>query len=228
MAEENATTTDTTTTDGKTGDSLTNLKSEMDRKFQNIAENLKTMTEELKSQLTSLKPVTAEPKVKTSPKPFREKFYEDEDAAVAELKEQTKNEIREELQLSNKQNQVLQSLYNDFPELADASNALTKRAVEIHKTLDKTEQMSPTSYRFAVLEAAAELDVIPVKKRKSNQDDFTGMGNDGAPSKKAAKKAADDLTMSFAEAMGLNTSDPKVAERLKKRSERKNWSTYSE
>lgn len=206
-----------------------NLKAELDRKLGGITEQLNAQTEALKAQIASLRP---------PPKPaptgsFKEQFYQDEDAAVANLASSIKDEIRGEIQMSNRQAEVLTSLYRDFPELSDQTHDLTQKAVQIHKGLSKNEQASPGSYRLAVLEAAAEIGLPPKAKRKAvseeseENDSFTlGGAPRGAASSKRKKGDLDPGTLQFAAQMGFDTSDEKVMERLKKAAARDTWNAY--
>ena len=210
-------------------DPFVNLKSEMDRKLGNMASQLTELTETLKTKFID-PPNPNRVDSNSKKQSFKEKFYNDEDAAVDELRSEIKQDIRQELGQERKQTSILSSLYSDYPELTDLQNPLTQRAIAIHKGYDKADQANPTSLRLAALEAAQELDILPVRKRKSNQDEWTGHSgtntNTSAPRQKRGEIPAE--TLGFAEAMGMNTKDPKVVEKLKERSKRQNWTRYSE
>lgn len=205
-------------------DPVKNLKSEMDRKFQNFQDQLKATLDEVKAVVI---PPAPRPE-KIEAQSFKDLFYQDEEAAATQLKEQTKKEIREELEGYNRQAQVLTSLHVDFPELGDKDHALTKRAVEIHKMLPPKEQLSPSSYRLAVLEAANELSVTPQSKRKkeADTDDYTGAASGGGGgAKRASANTLANETLVFAQAMGLNVDDKELVDRLKASSKRI-WTKY--
>lgn len=215
--------------ESKQEDPNKNLKSEMDRKFANVMEQLKSTTEALTAQIAGIAP-KKEAAAPQSSKSFKDKFYTDEDAAIAEFKEDTKKEILSEISMNNRQHQVLDSLYRDFPELADATHDLTRKAAEIHKALPDWEKRSPSSYRLAALEAAQALDILPSAKRKAAGDDegFTLSGGGSKNTRERKPKAGElaDNTLEFAKRMGLNTSDEKVVERLKKHAARESWTKY--
>ena len=221
MSENDVNSKDTSAPEVKGDDLIKNLKSEMDRKLTNFQETLRSTTEALTAKLETLAParVPAAPTKKS----FRDKFYEDEDAAVEDLKAEIRQEMMGTLDERSRHTETISRLYNEFPELADGEAPLTKEAVKIFKNLSKDEQKNPNAYRVAVLEAATELGVQPMKKRKPKEtDDFTGGSGQGGSSKRNA--VASD-TLEFARAMGLDVEDPKVVDRLKTHSKR-SYSTY--
>jgi hypothetical protein len=207
---------------------ITNLKAEMDRKFQNLQDTRKNTTELLKQQLTRANPP---PKVEVpTAKSFKEKFYEDEDAALFEVKETAKKEMRQEFEASQKrtqkQTQILNDLYMDYPEIGDKAHPLTKLAIEKYEAMDEDERANPLSYKVAVNDAARELDVVPAKKRgRSDVDDYSGGGNGGG-SKGGKEKSLPNEMLEFARRVGVDVDDPKVLERLKQRAARTNWLKY--
>ena len=132
---------------------------------------------------------------------------------------------------NNARQSQLAALVQNYPELQDANADLTKKAVEVYNRLSPEEKMSPNAYKFAVQDAAAELGVVAMSKRKqseSGEDDFTGnsdsyQGNSNRkPSRQKADKI-DDATLALAELMGRPIKDPKYLESLKKYTGRKNW-----
>ncbi len=198
------------------GELLKNLKSEMDRKLSNFQETLKSTTDALTAKLNEIT-VPKAPAHSAPSKSFRDKFYEDEDAAVNELKTEIRSEVMGTLEEREKHTNAINRLYGEYPELADSDADLTKEAVKIFKTLSKAEQANPNAYRVAVLEAATELGVQPLKKRKKeSSEDFTGGGGNGG----GKRNNVGTDTLEFARLMGLDTEDPKVVERLKNHTKR--------
>ena len=206
-----------------------------------VAAELKKTTEALSAQINQLKAefnrkisnvVPAAPAPKT--KRFEEEFYEDADRAVAGLKQETKRETVDEIvQVLDRRDQLRETqnkLFGEFPELQDASSPLYKKADEIYRSFGISEgQLDPRALRAAVNEAALDLGVAPKSKRQkeSSSDDFTGLGGGSAPKGgKQSKSKVTDGMLVWAQQMGLNTSDPKVIERLEQRAQRKNWMKY--
>lgn len=222
MSEAEMTKTTETKTDG--GADIAGLKSDMDKKLGDITETLKQTQAALAKALTPKEP----PQQPTGPKKtFRDKFYEDEDAAINDLRNEIRQEIRGEISYVQRQTGTLQELVSNYPELHDKNSTLTKRAVEIYDSLSPEEKSSPVAYKSAVYQAAAELDVVPVTKRKTNTDDFTGGSNRGGGGGNNKKEGdLDPRTLEFAARMGFNVNDPKVVESLKTRSKRTNWTDW--
>lgn len=202
----------------------TNLKAEMDRKIGNIEANLKKATDTLAQQLAAInqkfgvqQTVAAAAPVK---KTFRDAFYEDEDAAIATVKKETRDEVFAALNAQNRQNQILGQLYTAYPELADVNNDLTKKALEIHQALSEDERLSPLSYKVAVADAADQLGVLPMSKRKtdSNEDEDFVMGQGRTittPGKKPGKGELPPEMLEFATSLGLDVSDSKIVDSIK-------------
>jgi hypothetical protein len=129
-----------------------------------------------------------------------------------------------------KQNAMLGQLAADFPELTSTDSALTKRAVEIYNALPEDERTSPMAMKVAVKDAALELGLRPKSKRNASENTGDGLmptgGGSAVRKPQGGKAELDPVTEGFAAALGLNTSDAKVRERLKKRSERKTWNQF--
>lgn len=136
--------------------------------------------------------------------------------------------INSKLNAQNQTNAILGQLTNDYPELSNPNSELTKKAIEIYNGMSQSEKSSPTSYKVAVRDAAAEVGLLPKSKRKSSNDDFSMSGGSSGRSsgESSRKEELSESTLAFAEALGLNIKDKKVVERLKQRSERKDWGRY--
>jgi hypothetical protein len=100
---------------------------------------------------------------------------------------------------------------------------------------DQERNMS-SSYKTAVLAAAADQGVLPVNKRakktESESEDFTVSSSSGSESRrrereKRGEEQIDEKTLAFAELMGRPIDDPKYVERLKTAAKRRNWSKYN-
>lgn len=201
----------------------TNLKAEMDRKIGNLESSLKKSTDALAAQLQALnqkynvQPATIPQH--NAKKPFRERFYEDEDAAVAELTQDILKKVEDKNVSTARQNQILGQLYTAYPELADVNNDLTKRALEIYNALPKEDRTSPISYKVAVQDAAEELGVLPMTKRKNDESedaDFVmGGGQRQTLNKKKGTGELPAEMLEFAAHLGLDVSDEKVVNSIK-------------
>lgn len=206
-----------------------------------VAAELKKVTDTLTAQITQLKAEVnrkisnvAPPAPKPAPKRFSEEFYEDEDRAIANVMAKTEETTTQKvLQAIDRRDQLRETqnkLFDEFPELQDSSSPLYKKADEIYRSFGIPEgEFDPRALRASVNEAALDLGVVKKSKRQkdSSSDDFTGLGSGGTrPNPKAPKSKVTEGMLVWAQQMGLNTSDPKVIERLEQRAQRKNWLKY--
>ena len=159
-------------------------------------------------------------------------MYSDPTAYAKKIQEQTKAEIRAEQEAekarATRLNQTVTQLTQQYPELNDPNNQLTRKVYEIYNQLDASEQ-SPTAVKAAVLEAASELGVQPYSKRQKNDDSFSLGGNTGSQTKSSSKKEdadVSDTTLKWAELLGMDTSNKAIRERLKNSAKRQNWMKY--
>lgn len=218
----------------KGDDTFQNLKKEMDRKLSSQEAKLSELAEANKALLAKLSSMT-QPKPLMIEDDIEKAWYEDPKAAAAKIKEATKAEIIAEVnrnqELQARTSQTLQALVSDYPELNDPNNELTKKAVEIYNALPADERVSPSSYRLAVKEAASDLGVVPVKRRKSQEDDSFTMSPSSSAyatkqgTSKSRKGDVDPRTIAFAQLVGLDVNNEQVMENLKAKSKR-NWSKY--
>lgn len=206
---------------------LGNIKAEFNRKLSNLEASNAQLQQQLASMLQATKPAAT-----TTTAKLEDVWFDKPEQAAARIKAEAKDEMRAEIQAQNqaaaKTNATIGALMQDFPELNDANNELTRKAVEIYGSFSAEDKSSPVAYRAAVREAAMELGIKPASKRKTETDDETfSLGGNSAPAPKAAigKGKVDAATLEFARIMGLDTSNPKVKENLTKRAGR-NFGRY--
>jgi len=140
--------------------------------------------------------------------------------------------VNSRMQYQNEAQSVLAQLSSEYPELADANSELTKKAVEIYKSLPVNQQANPLAYKIAVRDAAADMGVLVKSKRQSasskSHDEFQASSSPGdrQSSRGAQSKEVDQKTLAFAELIGVNIKDKKVMERIQERAKRKNWGKW--
>jgi hypothetical protein len=123
-------------------------------------------------------------------------------------------------QVQHRTNTVMQELGAEYPELSDINSELTQKALSALKTLPENEQATTAGYRYAVKQAAEELNVKPKSKRPQVDEDFSGGYGSGALRRRApGNKLAPD-TEAFAQALGMDLEDPALKDRLIKRQQR--------
>lgn len=211
----------------KTADELKNIKSEFARKQDNTNKEL----ENIKNMLAGIAQQTQQAKAPAQKQEKPDPLL-DPEAYEQYITEKVSSRMDQSINQNNQRQAQLAALVQNYPELQDANADLTKKAVEVYNRLSPEEKMSPNAYKFAVQDAAAELGVVAVSKRKqseSSDDDFTGnsdsyQGNRSKPSSKQNKSdKIDEATLALAELMGRPIKDPKYLESLKKYTGRKNW-----
>lgn len=233
---------DETTSSGGTPvaeDPLKQVKSEFSRKTDNIATQLQAQQAKIDQIMNA---VIAQQQAMARPAQAQEKEIDpidDPKGFAKKIKEEAKREAMQEVQQYSQsqsqqnanQQQVLNALVQDYPELNDRSSDLFLKAQEIQATMSENERYSPTSIRAAVREAAGEVGLLPMKKRaKNDNDDFTissSKSGSGSSEKRRGKEAElAPETLAFAEAIGMNINDPKYLEKLKTAASRKSWGRF--
>lgn len=230
----------TSTTESTESSDLTNLKAEMDRKQGNteaqltelkttndqLLKQLQTITDNQQSQIT--KQVEAA-KSKDS-EDFSQLIYDNPQKYADIIQQRAEEKVMAKIAQSNaaqqKQTNVLSQLVSDYPELSDANNNLTKRAVELHGTMPEDERNHPLSYKVAVKDAAAEQGIKPRSQRTPTENDSFTLSSDSGTKTRQSGGMTDEGIFKVAEAFGMDINNEDVKARLKKRAERTNWNKY--
>lgn len=223
-------------------DPVKNLKSEFDRKLGNQEQKLSQLEENSKKVLDQLNNLAisyqqqqeaAKPKAATTDDEGLEdlmysdpKKYNDiiTQRAIAEAEKRMEQKIAQQQQAQVKQNETINALVKEYPELSNPNAELTMKAIEFYNNLPEAEKSSSLSYKVAVRDAAVELGIKPFSKRnqdQSNDDDsFTLQGGSkGISGSKDRKNTISSKTADFAAIMGVDLKDEKVKERIESYSE---------
>jgi hypothetical protein len=221
MSDENTQGTDTPV------DPLVNLKAELNRKVSNTESKLEQFQKTQEALLAKLSELTAP---KAAPKAEKEEsladlVYTDPEKYAAIIEERAEKKIlgqisRQQAQMAKTQS-VLSELQAEFPELSSQDHELTKKAVEVYNSLPDDEKSSSLAYKVAVKQAALDLGYKPKSKRPVDDEPSFGPSSGSRPRRNKLDSATEQLASMF----GLNTSDPKVKERLVKASNRE-WNKY--
>lgn len=229
-------------------DAIKNMKSEFDRKLQNMQDNtnkLLTQNTELNSKLETLLTSVETPKKAapltedledlqyTDPEKYNRIKKEELDAAIDN---KINTRITETNTTRDKKQQVLAQLSVDYPEINNANSDLYKKAIEVGKQYDAEFVQSPEGIRLAVTQAAADIGMLPVSKRSKiegdediNMSEFIGGGSGDSGDRnpdRNKKSRLDPKSIEVARLMGLDVNDKKVIESLEKRSNRKSWTRW--
>lgn len=208
-------------------DPLVNLKAELNRKLSNSEQKMVEFAKTQEALLSKLNEMT-QPKAAPAAKAeesLSDIMYSDPDKYAALIEERAEKRImgqisRQQAQVAKTQS-VLSELQSEFPELASADHELTKKAVEVYNSLPEDERSSSLAYKVSVKQAALDLGYKPKSKRPADEEPSIGSG--GRVPRKSNK--LDSSTEQLASMFGLNTSDPKVKERLIKSANRE-WTKF--
>jgi hypothetical protein len=193
-----------------TEDRFKNYQSEMERKLANQNAQIQALLSSINQPKQSV-----EPGKKVS-------VFDDENEYARQIEERAAAKIEAKLAAERahqqKNQQIINSIVMEYPEANDLSSPLYNKAQEVYASLSDEEKLLPISMKMAVTSAAAELGIKP-KSKRSNQSpsDSFSMGSSPKSSGSQKKSDLDANTEAFAQLMGLNTSDPKVRDRLKAR-----------
>lgn len=215
------------------GRSAESIAAEMHRKTDKLAQENAKLSQQLERVMEMLnkQPVAQSAQGEDD---LEALVYKDPKAYARKIREQAAQDaqqvVNRSLQQQSQTNAVLSQLTSEYPELADGSSELTKATIEIYKGMSADERSSPSAYKIAVRDAAAELGVLPKNKRRvQNNEDFSLSGNNGASQKQASRSAqseVDPKTEAFAKLLGLDTTNKDTMKRLQNRSQRKNWTKW--
>jgi hypothetical protein len=164
--------------------------------------------------------------------------------AVNKIKKQVREEVLSSVQSTNVARDTFQTkfveLQAEFPEIGKAGSELHKRAKEI-LAASGSQQYDAGALENAVLRAASEKGVLPLKHRKQemvedddNEQEYVGGSSGGREAggrsggRRSRSDKIDPRTLAFAEMIGMDVKDPKVVERLTKRQNERQgtWNKY--
>lgn len=221
-------------------DKLGNFKKEVDRKMGNMEGAMKDLTStsaELLKQLQAMKSAPAQAPAAQAPAQQESmeelmisNYPEYERRLKAQINEERDQEAAKRNAAIAQRNQVLTAAIQDYPELNDPTHNLTKEATKYIQSLPPEQQNDPRVYQAAIYQTAANLGIVPVAHRKkgSPEEDFQfgGKRTREPTSADLSKQKLPPDVEANARAFGLDLSDKKVVESLKRRAQRKDWMKY--
>lgn len=209
-------------------DPLKNIKAEMDRKLGNVTEQLRLQSEMLERTLQQMQAAknTAPAAPVEEPDPIID---------AAGYKEHIKREVLGEVERRNSLSQATQSeimrLQAMYPEFGENNSEAAKVALQKFQALDPALKGTPAGAKLVMMEAAAELGLVPASRRRrsESEDDYTvgGSPSQAAPQRsKQSSKKVDDLTLAFASKIGINVNDQNTRKELEKYAQRDRWGKW--
>lgn len=217
-------------------DLMKNMKAEFDRKLSDMNATLQRTMEEQKQLLSSL----AAPKQDVVDEDIEDVWFKDPKKAMSIVEKRVEEKFNRKLESEKSANSakqaVITELVSNYPELNDNNNEMTKRVYELLGSVP-SGGFDPRDLKMAALQAAQELDIKPVTKRvkKAKEQDVDEEDYFDVPTRRGRSRDVESeggegklnkVTETWAQLLGLNTSDPKVKANLIKNSKR-NWTKFS-
>lgn len=222
------------------GDPLVNLKSEFARKLANLEESARRDKESVEAKLEQILTtvVSSKPTAPVQSPNIKELLYEDPDRAIAMVEERVA--ARADAKIAQQQ-EIQSTVYNiqtQYPEFMSADSEAIRLATKKAERLPNALKGTAQGMKLVMLEAAAELGLVPVSKRavaptKSNEDfaisgSSSPTGNSGGSRKPSSKdKDVSPDTLEIARLLDPDfDKNPKRQESLKKVNQRQKWNKY--
>lgn len=234
MADANENAADSSADESTTQDPIKNVKAEMDRKLQNISDQIRAQNEAMMQQMQAMAQA-AQPKASTQKVDLSELAYTDPEAYAEQIAQRVSSRVDQNLKQNSAVQSTLQEMMTEYPELNDTKSEMYAKAMSAYSKLSETEKQSPMGYRLAIREAAADVGLVPVsKRRKTDNDDFAfggnvngnGEGDSRRDNRKQKEGEIDQLTLEWSRLLGRDPEDKKVKDGLKKANSRKDYKRY--
>jgi hypothetical protein len=242
MSEENSNVTSNTESDQKAPETsenqseelIKNFKSEMSRKFGNYEKRVDELSKVNQALLEKLDTIAVKPNNSNDSDDIADLWYDNPAEAAKRIKNEALDEARKEQQKIQQsqaeQQQIINKLVSDFPELNNQNSELYQEVQELYSNLSETDRFDPRAWKTVVLEAASSKGVKPMSKRsKEDNEDFSLSSSNTTANSKRSKRNSDELdpkTELTAQLMGMDTNDPEVRKALIERTKRTNWTKY--
>lgn len=210
---------------------IENLKSEFDRKLNNLQETIREQTEALKAQNQYISEQLQQTR---QPAPVADEevdYFDNPDKFIEQkLNKKLQNFEQNITQKQAQQTELVNTmsrLQNDFPELKNPQSDFYKTADRLLSAYPKEQQSNPTIIKAAIYEAAVQSGVNPVSKRQTKtQQEYTFSGSksgDDAPDDSGElPKEVEHWRRVF---QNYLPKDKGVKKRIKQHSERP-WNRY--
>lgn len=217
-------------------DPIKNVKAEFDRKLDNVIKQQNEQLQAILAQVTETMRPQQQQQVQPQ-KSMKELIYEDADAAAALITQQAvaaaSRVVDQRVEQSQRATQTVNEVIAVYPEFGQANSEAAALAIKKMSQLPKDQQGNALATKTVMYEAAAELGLVPAKARKQSNDDdsfsVSGGSSRGSGQRSRNSDKSKDVspdTLEFAQLMGIDISDPKRLEGLKKASQRTKWNKY--
>jgi hypothetical protein len=212
-------------------DPIKNVKAEFERKYGNVESKLSALEQTNRALAEQLSKFQAGPAKAASDDLDPDEVLTNTGQFVNKLINKVSKSVESTLEsrsrADNERAQVLAALVQDYPELQQAGSEMYQETLKSLGELPQEMQASSHGYKMAAYKAAANLGLQPkqrrAKKDSEASDDFSFKGGKSAAPKKQAKSEIDPKILMTAELFGIDITDEKELEDLKKYTKREYW-----
>ncbi len=222
-------------------DPLVNLKSEFSRKLENQNARFNDLNSKLESILQTVttsrqQQQPQQPQVKLS-----ELMQDDPDAYARVIEERVASRadsiVTDRMNRAHATQSAVQDVLAKYPEFSQDGSEAAKLAIQKASSQAQYLKGTPEGAKMALLEAAAELGLVPASKRSSaqqqqgrqNADDFAISGQSQGSTRQQRRadpaKEIDPRTLEFAKLLNPNMDEARM-KRLSAASKRTKWNKY--
>lgn len=207
-------------------DPIKNIKAEFARKSGNMEAQLASTQAQLDALMQQLQTQSASAKPS---KPAKDLLYDNPEEfiaqtvahATAQADAAVTRRMSESARLNNAVAEV-QARYAEFGQAGSEASALAlQKAAKLPASIRGTAEGA----KQAMLEAAMELELVPVSKKKAqaaSNDDFVA-GSSQTGGKAPARSKKENLEREFARLLGADLNDKNVAKEFEKAQKREKW-----
>lgn len=204
-------------------DPIKNLKSEFDRKLQNLNQSQEQLTQAVSQLANQLQFGGQENQQSES---FEEDFYSDPNKALEKFESRIMSKLESQKQQEEQQKARVQEKYSqitsEFPEISQPNSKLLETANQYFYKLPVEQRQDPTMLENCVYRAASELGLRPASRRKQMED--TPRSN--PPVNPEKKEGMTDNQVLLAKLLGRPVDSDDYKQKVGTISKRKDWIKY--
>lgn len=219
-------------------DPILNLKAEMSRKQSNVEAKLAQTNAQLEQIMAMVQQnlVQSKPAPAASGKSARDLLYDSPDEFIEQVTQQATSKAQAEVaraqQMQSEVSNAIMEISAKYPEFSQAGSEAAQKAVELGAKLPKHLRGTAEGAKIAMLEAAADLGLVPASRRQkqssSSDDAAIGGGSSRSSSSKPSGKAKiDDSVIIMGKLLGVDyEADKNRAKNLEQTTKRSKWNKY--
>ena len=202
-------------------DRLHNAKAESDRKIANMEAHMANTQSQLDALMQQLQKSAAQAK------PSKDLLYDNPEEfinqTISAAEQRADARVNQRMNETARLHQVVNEIQGKYAEFSQPGSEASKRALQIANSLPK-EMDQVSRAKMAMLEAAAEMELVPRSKRKATAagDDYVAAG--GVAKAAQPKSRQDAAEREFLRLLGGDkANDKEVQKEFEKAQKRGDW-----